>query len=304
MAAHLFHHFLKRDTSDSFIWTKELSSPFQELIISWNGTRPKKEKVHLSFSLRYLDEWTPFFPYAEWAESMQKSLSFKANEHGIALDADTINLQKPCSAFRVQIQGAECIRLLHASVFSHEAKSTPQLDLGSQRIKLNLSPLSQKKVDHPRNGDLCSPTALASVVSYLLEKRDVDPRDFAEKVYDHDADIYGNWSLNIAEAASQLGENFLCYVARLNSFQEIIHNLALGIPSVVSVRGTLKGAPQPYHSGHLIAVCGIHPERGELYTMDPAFNECEETLHAYPLQDFLDAWHHRGSIAYLFKKVS
>jgi hypothetical protein len=309
MVAKVFHCFLTSldRVEKTYIWYETSQFPFNELIISWNGVRPTSGKIVISFSCQQDNCWTPFFPYAEWGIAEQKSCSFTAPELGLKLDQDTICLERGASAFRIKIEGSDGIRSLHASVRNASIQSNPSVDYRSERIKLSLPAISQMKIQHPRNNHICSPSSTTAVVRFLLNNQNIDPADFAENAYDKDADIYGNWSLNIAAAANLLGDEFYCYACRLNSFQEIIDNLREGIPSVVSVKGSIPNAPLTYTSGHLIAVTGINcinPDTKELYCMDPAFSEDSKTHVSYKIDDFLKAWHERGSLAYIFKKTS
>ncbi len=91
-------------------------------------------------------------------------------------------------------------------------------------------------------------------------------------------------------------------MARFESFEKLYNNLKKGLPTVVSVRGTLPGAIMPYKEGHLIAVIGYDKESDCILCMDPAYLTDAETLVRYPRQDFLQACRSRGNIGYFFDR--
>jgi hypothetical protein len=167
-------------------------------------------------------------------------------------------------------------------------------------VDLQVPCISQKKLPHPRSSHLCSPTSITSLLQYLVGQN-FNPIDIAQHVYDQEADIFGNWSLNCAEASSKLPEGSLCAVHFLDSFMPILENLKYGIPSIVSIQGSLSNAPQPYPSGHLVVVKGYNSQKSLIHCMDPACETDEETNISYDAEEFLQAWTRRGSIAYLIQ---
>jgi hypothetical protein len=106
--------------------------------------------------------------------------------------------------------------------------------------------------------------------------------------------------LNVAEASHHLGNQWMCWVERLNGFQDIYDRLIQNTPVIVSVRGPLPGSAQPYAKGHLLVVKGYDPSEKKVLCMDPAFPDEKSTLISYDLEDFITAWQRRGKIAYLF----
>src|SRR5262249_48307601 len=141
---------------------------------------------------------------------------------------------------------------------------------GIESVRIPFAGRSQIALNHPRNMDLCSPTATSAVVSYLSGKI-ISATDFAERVWDKGHDIYGNWIFNVAEASNVLAKGWSIYVMRYDSFNKIYNNLKLGYPTVVSVRGSLPGAIRPYTKGHLIAVIGYDKEQDTILCMDPCY---------------------------------
>jgi len=258
--------------------------PFNELILSWNGIRPKRGPWTFSVSLKE-GEWIRI---AEWGPGIQRSFE----------SLDTVASKELCTAFRIKVEGGEWEGLHSLNVcVSNLANHIMRIPQNLQPVILKNVPLqSQMVLNHPRHRDLCSPTATAAALNYLLGKQQIDPVAFAEQVRDQGCDIYGNWVLNTAECYNQTG--IPCHVARLESFEDLHAELVQGRPVVVSVKGTLPGAPKPYNAGHLICVVGY--ENGRVHCVDSAFATNEETLVSYDLQDFLAAWGVRRNLAYVF----
>jgi hypothetical protein len=130
----------------------------------------------------------------------------------------------------------------------------------------------------------------------LRKEKNLDPISFAKLVHDDAFDIYGNWILNIAESYNQLRSP--CHVERLTDFSALHAKLMQGKPVVVSVKGTIPGAPKSYPAGHLICIVGYDGDK--VYCIDPAFPNNESTFVSYDLRDFLTAWGIRRNLAYVF----
>ncbi len=290
------------DTKETiYEWTCETES-FDELVISWNGERPKQGEFAFSVRLKIDTVWTEPLSYAVWADSEQKT--FKSETINAISYQDTIETKNGVLAngFSLQIvakNGATLENLwsLHASTKQGSLQAGDWS--GDESCMLKVAGRSQLALNHPRNTSLCSPTSTAAVVSFL-SKKEVDTADFAAKVWDAGFDIYGNWIFNVAEAASRLGKSYSVYMARFSSFEEIYKNLKKGLPTVVSVRAALSGAIMPYKEGHLIAVIGYDKESDCILCMDPAYLADADTLVCYPRQEFLTACKTRGNIGYFF----
>ncbi len=283
-------------------------SPFNELIVSWNGFRPETGKWTFWVSL-FQDEWSPWLKYAEWSASSQKT--FHSHSEGSFAETyqDTAHSKKgDCTGYRIRLDaenGADhsSLKTLYActSDLQKQAIRPPTENLSF--VLLAAPKQSQMILDHPRHKDLCSPTSTSTALNYLLKQQAVQPLDFASKIHDDEWDIYGNWILNTAQAYQETAGQFRCHVERLNQFSDLHRYLVQDLPVVVSVRGPLPGAPHPYRSGHLICIIGYEPEQKRVYCIDSAFPDNTSTLTSYPLNDFLTAWSKRGNIAYVFPKT-
>jgi len=305
----LTHHFLESDASlEKTIEVRETQIPFNEMILSWNGFRPKTGSWSFSASL-FQDHWSEWLPLAEWGQGRQKTFicdpqgSFTKSYQDVAIVKSGL-----CSGYKIRIRaedGATLTTLRSITVSFGEPSlfvPKPLYDLPSVRLA-GVPSMSQQILSHPRAKDLCSPTSVTSAINFLLKNRSTDPVLFAEQACDQSFDIYGNWILNTAAAFEALQGNYQTYVARLPDFGAIHAQLTKGLPVVVSVKGPLLGAPLPYANGHLILVTGYDQKTRQVLCMDPAYPTDEQTLTSYPLDEFLIAWTvRRMNLAYLFEK--
>lgn len=284
---------------------QRVKTPFDELILSWNGFRPAFGFWTFFVGL-YQNAWSPWLKYAQWGASEQKTFhsqplgSFAKTYQDVAV-AKSGN----CSAFRVRVkadQGADLTTLRSLSVCCSK-----ELEIEPTTIKFPFATLidvpqqSQMLLNHPRYRELCSPTSTATAIHYLSKHKRIDPVAFAGSVRDTQFDIYGNWILNTAAAYEALEGKYRTFVARLDSFSQCLNQIERGFPVIVSVKGPLAGSALPYAEGHLILLTGYDPTTNQVHCMDPAFSTNEETAATYPLESFLEAWKRRKNLAYLFE---
>lgn len=287
------------------VFEKSTSLPFNELILSWNGFRPKIGRWAFYVSL-YQSDWSPYLKYAEWGQNEQKTFQSAPPDSNARSYQDVVSPKTGhASAFRILVaaeEGADLSMLHGIHVFctdSSKFQTAPLPDLPSLCLN-GVFPHSQMTLPHPRHRDLCSPTSTTAAINFLLKKKAVDPLAIAREVHDSGFDIYGNWILNTAAAYEALNGNYQTFVARLPNFSAVHAQLAKELPVVLSVKGTLPGAQIPYPYGHLILVIGYDGSARKVLCMDPAFNSDGETLVAYPIEPFLEAWGTRRNLAYLF----
>lgn len=297
-----YHH----DTYQSinpYEWEEKNIPPFEELIVSWNGYRPQKGYFLISVSL-LKEEWTPYVDYAMWSGETQNS--FHATNPWIESFQDIITVKEgQAKGFRIRIEAKEeaninALFALHACTSQKKLGSFP-IHLLASVLPIGLPGLSQLALEHPRSRSFCSPTSTTAVLRFLLSNQQ-DPISFADRVYDHAFDIYGNWVFNMAQASLHLGPDWRCWVARLHGIPELMHQLQQGYPVVVSVKGAIPGTLIPYETGHLIAIRGYDARKNQILCMDPAYPTNQETLVGYDLEAFRIAWERRKCLAYVFKK--
>src|SRR5260221_6936329 len=93
-------------------WRKTELSEFDELIISWNASRPKTGNFLISFSIQTKEKvWLPFIPYASWGSLEQRSYTNKSNI--LEVEQDTIRiLDDKATDFCIRIEAEHGAHLI------------------------------------------------------------------------------------------------------------------------------------------------------------------------------------------------
>ena len=109
------------------------------------------------------------------------------------------------------------------------------------------------------------------------------------EVFDPAYDGTGNWSFNVAWAATLAGHAF---VTRLHDLREAERFVDAGIPLVAIVaypRGALTGAPTRGTDGHLLVICGF-TDTGDVVVNDPAAPTERSVRRTYDRAELERAW--------------
>jgi hypothetical protein len=296
----------KEKGSSLFIWEEDTQTPFDELVISWNALRPRQGNYLIQVCVK-TTEWSPWFDYAFWSSDDQYTFKHQSPDIFVQVYQDAVEILegKKATAFKIRVLAKNDATLsnfnrLHISSIDRSTHSVDAPTFENVFINLDVAGLSQMALLDERCKRLCSPTSTTAVIHFLSSSSIPNPLSFADSIVDSAFDIYGNWILNVAQASHHLQKPWKCYVTRLSSFDQVIHQLQKGHPVVVSVKGPLKGGATPYESGHLLIVKGYDSDKKEVFCMDPAFSADELTLVKYDLNDFLTAWRRRQGLAYLF----
>lgn len=296
-----------------FVFVKEGTPAFTQLIFSWNAHRP--QQGHYSFFVQSRDaltrRWTKkWIRMADWGKNIQRSHLYKDNQdvNYVYVRLEELSGNK-ADAFKVKVEcsdGAtlEGLRLLNVCIsnmlnFAHEQLANLK-DLKFVEIK-GIPKISQFELGHEKQNAMCSPTSLTMLISYLL-KKNINPLEVAEGCYDYGLEAYGSWPFNVAHAFERCYNTNNFKVRRLPSFRDLHGSLARGLPVVVSIRGFLKSAPQDYPNGHLILVAGFNSENGTVICHDPAFS-VEDVRHEYDLGEFIRAWERSNRLAYVVEAI-
>ena len=290
-------------------WSLETLSPFDELILSWNAKRPVEGKYSFFVSAK-VEDWSPWLLYATWGSEGQNSFKTTSEDGTVRVFQDALEVLegKKATGFRVQIStegdsSLDSVYGLHAYTNSDQNQDPEPMSSFQDSLHLKVQGLSQMRLDHPRFADLCSPTSSTTVTRYLAERPEIDPIHFAKSSWDGSFDIFGHWVFNVAQAASELGPYWDCWVERLSGFHTIYEQLQKGIPVVVSIRGPIQGSDLPYPKGHILVVTGYDSQQHRVLCMDPAFPSDDQTGVSYDFSDFIQAWNRRGKVAYIFHSL-
>lgn len=283
--------------------------PFTQLIFSWNAVRPKNGYFSFLVQVRNTatKSWGKWHHMIDWGVKIQRSYFRKSDGYThyvhVRLQAES---GKKSDAFRVKAianKGAHLSKLRGLAVALSDFNSFKPEHIGKQIMSLpsvhikNVPQISQLKLDHPEKKRICSPTSCTIVTSYLTGNS-IDPILFANNVFDYGLQAYGSWPFNVAHAYEQCNGKICFFTARLNSFSELHKQLQRGIPTVVSVRGCLTGAPKSYDKGHLLVVVGLDAEKKVIITHDSALPEHEQTKKSYPIASFIPAWERSHRLVY------
>jgi hypothetical protein len=292
-------HFLSAEerASEEVVWEELATSPFNELILSWNGARPLEGRYSFLVSVRQDNVWSPWLYYAEWGSPGQ--IVFKdlpRNSSTVASEGYIKTKQGTCDAFRIQVQtsgGSNLKNVYGLSVCTTDLKAftlaTPQEPLDAVFID-SVPRQSQITLRHARFLDLALPTAMTILLNYFFGGKVVQPLAFADKVIDDDTGWYENWSLNVSEASHLLEGKAFLHITRLPDFAALHAHLLQGYPVIAAISGWGSGFPRPYRKEHAVCIIGYDPAEDKVYAIDSAFPNDKATFTAYPLSDFLKSW--------------
>lgn len=297
----------------NLLFSKENTPLFSQLIFSWNGLKPKKGFYRFKVRVRNAAKktWYAWHTMAEWGENVQRSFLdktvFGTQFHHVRLEVPNKHLADALNIKVEACNGADCslLRNLYVSISNLGIFKSESLELVHDLCPIHIKKVptySQMELDHPKKEVLCSPTSCSMLISYLLNKK-IDPVHFAQSVHDKGLDAFGSWPFNIAHAYEFCNEGYGFRVQRLPSFTALHSLLQKKIPVVVSVRGSLEGAPKEYNDGHLLVVVGWDPKQKKVICHDPAFESSEKTCVFYGIKSFLQAWERSRRLAYVAENV-
>ncbi|HBL18410.1 MAG: hypothetical protein A2X36_14435 [Elusimicrobia bacterium GWA2_69_24] len=268
--------------------------PFDDLVGSWSAHCPRGAAIEMEAQVRQGGKWSKWYRLPRWEPGAPRSFPRQADRNG-CVEVDTLRLTRKADAFRYRLRmhsaGAREARLFQVAVAYEDTTRLPAhsgpFEPGPWVRELRIVPRSQMdEVEQYRN-DVCSPTALSMVLEFWGIRRST--ADVLEAVRDRSAGIYGNWTLNVAAAASW---GLVGQVARLTSLRSLQDEIAAGHPIVVSISydaGQLAGAPVRRTRGHLVVVSGFTPE-GDVIVHDPAAPDRRSVRRVYRRRQFEKAW--------------
>lgn len=283
---------------------------FNQLLFSWNAPRPDKGFYTFFVQVRDVQTgtWGTVHHAADWGADVQTS--YRSPSDGMS-SFEHVRLEmasgKNANGFRIQIKPADGVSPLDirsvvvTTVDMHSFKSEVDDVTLAQLAPVcvrGVHPYSQFMLDHEHKDRLCSPTSCAMLMSFLI-KKECDPCQLARGAYDTGLDAYGSWPFNMAACYERLLNKYYMFHTRLLSFTELHSFLARNIPVIVSVRGTVPGAPRPYPHGHLLVVTGFDPKTHQVICYDPAQMTKKEVKTRYHLKDFIQAWELSRRLAYV-----
>ena len=283
------------------------TAPFDSLVLSWNLLGPAPMGGAFRVQVRVAGEWWPREKGRTMAIASEGKLGSvrQPDDEMTHVEIDTFLVKgpRPADAFRLSADLPEgsFIHSMGAAHYLAAAKSARVVDTARSAawgMTLDVKPRSQLSEDPKIASRICSPTSTAMALEYLGSP--IPTKDFAARVYDPSAELYGNWSINAARAGELVGEAF---VAHFDTFAEIEREIEAGRPVVLShswSAGELTGAPIASSKGHLIVVVGFTRD-GDVVVNDPAAKP-NEVRRVYPRRELFHTWQHNGNgIVYVFR---
>lgn len=297
-------------TQGAFEASLPVGAAFDRLVPSLNAAAlPPGATVRVRLRALVGEAWTPWAPLGVYGsgEGLPRS-EVGPDPTVIEVQTDTVCLPRAATRAGVRLEltraadGAGPVVRRFAVVAWRNGGVDPAVTQPSgQACELDVPERSQAVEDPAIASRICSPTSLSMVLArwgHVLPTAEV-----ARGVYDHAANIYGNWSFNVAFAA---GLGLEATVARFASFAPLEDELAAGRPVVISHRygaGEVQGAAVSRTDGHLIVVRGVTPG-GDLIVNDPAADprDGEAIRRVYRRADLRRSWlKNAGGVCYLVR---
>lgn len=284
-------------------------APFDRLVPTINpGDLPAGAEVRVRLRARVGGAWTPWAPLGVYGGGPGLPRSEVGPDPArIEVQIDTALLPSPSTRAEVRLELASspdgrAPRVRRLALLAWRAGAAPRLEPPrAGACEVDVPERSQAVEDPEIASRICSPTSLSMVLARW--GRVLPTAEVARRVYDHGAKIYGNWSFNVAFAAS-LGLE--ATVARFESFGPLEDELAAGRPVVLSHRyrrGEVQGAAVSQTDGHLIVARGLTAE-GDVIVNDPAADprEGEPIRRVYRRADLARSWlGNAGGVCYLVR---
>ncbi len=290
-------------------------APFDRLLLSLNPDPfPTGSRVRARVRLLGAEgRWTAWLPLGEYGGDPALPRSEPDPGDPIArVDVDVIRAEVEVTQAELRLElvaGAEGaaprLRRVAISTWSTHARSSaspPAREVARPAAwgrTLAVPTRSQRVLPRGIAGRACSPTSLAMALAHHGVARET--LAVAEGVFDRGADLYGNWSFNVAYAATAGLE---ALAVHLDGLADLEAELAAGRPVVISHRygpGELEGSPLNATDGHLLVVVGF-TETGDVVVNDPA-GPPDRVRRVYRRDQLARAWQERADgVAYLLRK--
>ncbi len=296
----------------------ETAIAFTELLPSWNVVA---ESGGLKLMVRTRDQttgqWSDWLYVGSWGETSDEGKDAVDSDYG-EVKVDYLVLDQPADAFELRVvfeghpatpAGELGLRKLVAVVSGPSAWAdacyiAPPASLPGashanvqpmDEIDLNVPYRSQQVLPEALRSRTCSPTSTSMVIAY--RGVDLTTLENAERIFDAEYDIYGNWGRAVARAG-ELGLD--AELVRFRTWGQVRATLTAGQPIIASIRfgkGEFPSNPMSSTNGHLIVIRGLTAE-GDAIVNDPAFREGGDGI-VYAADELARAWLGHGGVGYL-----
>jgi len=288
----------------------DVRGAFVEVVPSWNAVTRAGSWVTLEVRADVGGRWTRYYSFGRWTsgkEPARASLNGQGDADGDVL-TDTLRLKRPGVRVQYRVRlyardaaSAPSIRLVTLAVTPARAALSSAAPASAAPVRsawgrvLNVPARSQML--YPAGEGWCSPASVSMVLAYWGVN--VTVPDAAAGTFDATYGGTGNWSFNVAYAATQ---GMTAFVTRYASLASVERLIVAGVPVVVSAGwavGELPGAPIPKSDGHLMVVVGFDRD-GNVIVNDPAGRVDAEVRRVYDRARLERLWlKHSGGTAYV-----
>lgn len=287
----------------------DASTPFQELLASWNIDVPSRAGVWIEVRVgrKRDDFWSPWLRIGEWGGNLpqwEPTTRFEGGE--IAIDYFRSAESWDRAQYRVQAFKGEAddpvVRVTRFDLCLTSRNAVPpprtpkekRIDPTTYTLRLKVPFRSQKSESEKIADRICCPTSVAMVMAY----RGVDrpTAEVAARAFDKPHDVYGNWPRAVQAA---YGFGVPGYVARFSDWDEVRRMIGSGQPLIVSIaseEGQLTGAPYKKTDGHLLVIAGFN-QKGDVEVNDPAAADGAKGQRIYKRAELEEVWLKRGGTA-------
>ena len=278
---------------------------WDELIPSWDAMLASNAALTVEVRAAHDGVWTKYFGMAVWSGDPdvkpRTNLGRQKDEDG-SVSTDTLILTRPADKVQVRITGPIGIEkaLKQFSLCLTDTKANPpHLEPNKEAWGKTIEVPERSQMAYPNGGVLCSPTTVSMIMTYWSKRLnrpelDHDVPDVAKAVYDKNWHGTGNWSFNMAYAASYAGMRSC--ISRMSDVSELEDWIAKGLPVGISVcydrlRGKGKGP-----NGHLIVCVGFTKD-GDVIVNDPGTRK--NVRKTFPRKNLIYAWANSRNAVYL-----
>jgi hypothetical protein len=292
--------------------TAAIPAQFDTAVLSWNATTPKGSAVKIEARAKIGQVWSKYYALGVWSTDPAlppKSFAVQRDTNG-EVQTDTLKLFRYASALQIRatLSGKASLRGLAAAMSDSQQHhkvvgSSPNKQVWGTELPVPM----RSQMIYPDGGEVwCSPTSTTMLLLYWEKKlgrnlADAVPQA-AKAVWDSTYDGAGNWSFNVAYAASK---GLRASVQRLSSLSQAERFIQKGLPLVLSVAwtlGELDGAALPASNGHLMVLRGFD-KNGNPIINDPAAPTDQTVRRVYNRAQLERVWlKSSGGIVYVLEE--
>ncbi len=290
---------LKPGVRKGTLITEDIEIPEADWLVTWwNADIAGSGSLAVFLQVEVAGQWSSWYLMGSWKHNPASKI-FSDETGGVLVD--TLKLALPAHKFRLKLEfSASTEQSIPGSVLLRRvgviSRNSAAQHSASKPYLLKESALlvprrSQMTEDESIKNRICSPTCLAMSLDYFGINL---PTSFvAASCFDTGAQIFGNWSFNVAALWSLGLRARLEYFLNFEFASAELYTGKILIASIRYGKGELAGAPVQQTDGHLVVVTGLKKDKTKGYMVlvnDPAAPDVQTVQRAYPLEQFEKAW--------------